>query len=188
LLELGLQLFGKFTYDELSIDLIAKTANISKGLLYHYFPNKRIFYIETVRAAAERLLKDSEVKTSGNAWERLQQVLLAYLKCVEDHATVYLSLLGSGVGVDPEVAQIVEKARESFFQRILDVLQHVSPTPQQKVILYGWIGFVEAVSEEWLKNKVYQKWELASLIQSHLGFTLRCAGMEIPQLARQEAC
>ncbi|MEM7676524.1 MAG: helix-turn-helix domain-containing protein, partial [Myxococcota bacterium] len=56
LLELGLRLFSERAYDDVSIDDIARAASISKGLLYHYFPGKRVFYVATVRAAAAQLL------------------------------------------------------------------------------------------------------------------------------------
>ncbi len=49
LVALGNELFSKRTYDEVSIDELARAAGISKGLLYHYFPTKRDFYIATVR-------------------------------------------------------------------------------------------------------------------------------------------
>ena len=56
LLELGLQLFSDHSYDELGVDDIARAAGISKGLLYHYFPSKRDYYVEVVRRAAGELL------------------------------------------------------------------------------------------------------------------------------------
>ena len=56
LLELGLRLFGTRAYDEVSIDDIAQAANISKGLLYHYFGGKRAFYVAVVSDAARRLV------------------------------------------------------------------------------------------------------------------------------------
>ena len=56
LVELGLDLFGSRSYDEVSIDELAAAAGISKGLLYHYFPTKRDFYVATVREAAAQLV------------------------------------------------------------------------------------------------------------------------------------
>ena len=60
LLALGRRLFTERPYDALSIDDIAAEAGISKGLLYHYFPSKRDFYVAVVdeahfTRAAERL-------------------------------------------------------------------------------------------------------------------------------------
>src|SRR4051812_45882941 len=56
LLSLGLERFSERSYDEVSIDDLARAAGISKGLLYHYFPTKRDFYIAALAQAAEQLL------------------------------------------------------------------------------------------------------------------------------------
>src|SRR2546421_9827356 len=52
LLEVGLELFSTRPYDEVRIDEIAARAGVSRGLLYHYFPTKRDFYLAVTRAAA----------------------------------------------------------------------------------------------------------------------------------------
>ena len=68
LLALGTALFGSRPYDEVSIDEVARTAGISKGLLYHYFPTKRDFYVATVREAAAELVEpNQDVRADGSA-------------------------------------------------------------------------------------------------------------------------
>ena len=49
LMKLGIELFAARAYDEVSIDELSRMAGISKGLLYHYFPTKRDFYVATVQ-------------------------------------------------------------------------------------------------------------------------------------------
>src|SRR3712207_9431639 len=44
LLDLGVRLLATRSLDELSIDLLAEEAGISRGLLYHYFGNKHAFH------------------------------------------------------------------------------------------------------------------------------------------------
>ena len=53
LVAFGVEMFSERPFDDVSIDDIAAAAGISKGLLYHYFPSKRDFYVETVRAASQ---------------------------------------------------------------------------------------------------------------------------------------
>ena len=71
LIDLALELFGNRPYDEISIDETAKEAGVPKGLLYHYFPSKRAFFVAAVEAAAERLaasappLTDAQVRRLG---------------------------------------------------------------------------------------------------------------------------
>ena len=56
LLRAGVELFSARSYDEVSIDEIAAAVGISRGLLYHYFPSKRDFYVAGLRRAADDLL------------------------------------------------------------------------------------------------------------------------------------
>ena len=55
LVALGVEMFSERPFDEVSIDDIAASAGISKGLLYHYFPSKRDFYVAVVRHSADEM-------------------------------------------------------------------------------------------------------------------------------------
>ena len=54
LVALGIEIFSDRPFDEVSIDDIAAAAGISKGLLYHYFPSKRDFYVAVMSRSARR--------------------------------------------------------------------------------------------------------------------------------------
>lgn len=41
----GMEVFAKYNYKKASTDEIARIAGISKGLLFHYFKNKKTFYL-----------------------------------------------------------------------------------------------------------------------------------------------
>ena len=55
LLALASLAFSNKSYDDVSIDELAQAAQVSKGLLYHYFPSKRHLYIAIIREAADKL-------------------------------------------------------------------------------------------------------------------------------------
>ena len=59
LLDLGVRLLATRSVDELSIDLLAEEAGISRGLLYHYFGNKHQFHEAVVRRAADDLVSQT---------------------------------------------------------------------------------------------------------------------------------
>ena len=59
LLSLGCKIFSENAYDEVSINAIAEAAGISKGLLYHYFPTKRDFYVAALRETAKQLIAET---------------------------------------------------------------------------------------------------------------------------------
>jgi AcrR family transcriptional regulator len=150
LVALGHQLFSTRTYDEVSIDELARAAGISKGLLYHYFPTKRDFYIATVREAAKELLDRTETPRQMDLTDRLTAGMDAWLEYVSEHGPAFISLLRSGIGADVEVARIVDETREAFLMRILEEAPVDKPTPIVRVALRGWVGLVESSAIEWL--------------------------------------
>jgi AcrR family transcriptional regulator len=150
LVALGHELFSSRTYDEVSIDELAKAAGISKGLLYHYFPTKRDFYIATVREAAQQLLDRTDTPSQMNLADRLTTGVDAWLQYVSEHGPAFISLLRSGIGADTEVARIVDDTREAFLNRLLEEAPVDEPAPIVRIALRGWVGLVESSAIEWL--------------------------------------
>ena len=157
LVELGLEHFGDRAYDDVAIDEIAEAAGISKGLLYHYFPTKRAFYGAIIREAAARLVACCEVQTSAPPLEALHAGLDAYLGYVRAHAKAYATLMRSGVGVDPEIARIVDATRAKFVDLLtagfeqgeMPAPARLLDSPLARLALRGWVGFAEAASLGW---------------------------------------
>ena len=146
LLSLGLQLFGERSYDEVSIDELAREAQISKGLLYHYFPTKRDLYTAALRHAAQQLLDETMPPPEPLPEERARRGLETYLSFADRHGPAYVALMRGGLGADPEIVRILEETRATFAQRILDALPDGIETPLVRAAVRGWIGFVEAMA------------------------------------------
>ncbi len=182
LLELGLQLFSDHSYDELSIDDIARAAGISKGLLYHYFPSKRDYYVEVVRRAAGQLLDRTGVAVGDPSPEALHDGLDAYLDFVEQHARSYVALVRGGVGSDPEVVQVLEATRRTIADRIVSRLSADQPPPLVRAALRGWIGLVEAASLDWLERRDVSREQLRDLMAQMLIAALMASGMAPPDV------
>ena len=79
LLALGLEVFARQPYDEVSIEDLAERAAISKGLLYHYFPTKRDYYAAVVREAARQLVTLTDLPEAMPPAQRLLEGLSRYL-------------------------------------------------------------------------------------------------------------
>ena len=183
LLELGLQLFSDHSYDELGIDDIAKAAGISKGLLYHYFPSKRDYYVEVVRRAAGQLIERTDGASSEEvSLEALRRALDAYLDFVDQHARSYVALVRGGIGSDPEVAQLLEATRRTLTERIVSRISAEAPPPLLQLALRGWIGLVEAASLDWLDRREVPREQLRGLLEQMLLATIVAAGVEPPAL------
>lgn len=151
LLELGLELFGSRLYKDISIDDIASSAGISKGLLYHYFPSKRAFYLATLTAATA-ILKQSIYETESNLppIDRLKAGLHAYLDFCEEYGEAYRTLIRSIVWSDGEVREIIDGARHEIVDRVYRDLRLRRESEIFRFAMHTWIGHVEFTSLEWL--------------------------------------
>lgn len=183
LLELGLQLFAEHSYDELGIDDIARAAGISKGLLYHYFPSKRDYYVEVVRRAAGLLLERTDVAAVDATEASLHHGLDAYLDFVEQHARSYVALVRGGIGSDPEVVKLLEDTRRTIAERVLSRVSSEQPPPLLRAALRGWIGLVEAASLDWLERRDVSREQLRDLLAQMLLAALVAAGATLPEMA-----
>ena len=183
LLALGMRLFAERTYDEISMDDLAREAGVSKGLVYHYFKTKRDFYLAGLREIARDLLE----KTTTQApelppVERVKRGLDAYLDHIRAHAKGFVALMRGGIGSDPEVAGVIEETRSAYVDRFLHDIAgtKLASFAQGNTIirtaLRGWLGFVEAASLDWLSHDDVDRVRMRDVMLEMLLATLRAAG------------
>lgn len=155
LIEIGLRAFNAQPYHEVSIDAIAREAGISRGLLFHYFSTKHKFYVAILRRASRALLAHTFAPVEGTPFERLRAGLGAYFLFMDEHCVAYSGLMRGGVGVDPEVQELLESTRCTIRDRILDELGELPPdeTRALRTVIRGWIGLVEAISFDWIEHR-----------------------------------
>ena len=164
LLDLGAELFGRHAYDELSMARIAREAEISKALLYHYFPSKQAYFAATLEQAAAELAAAIEPDPALPVAEQLAHAVDAYLEWVETHAEAYRRLMRS-VGVVPEVGEIVDRVRRETAARIVAGLAGDAPaTPSLRAAVRGWLWFMDGVLEDWLEHRDLDRDRLHGLL------------------------
>ena len=178
LVALGIDIFSERPFDEVSIDDIAAAAGVSKGLLYHYFPSKRDYYVAVVRFAAGEM----EALTEPDPDPELPP-LERYLEYVETHARGYATVLRAGIGSDPAVAEIVEGVRRAMVARLLadmPVPDGGEPSAALRVAVRGWVGFVEAASLDWLDHGELSRGELREMLIATLRGAVQAAADRQP--------
>ncbi|MBW3563067.1 MAG: TetR/AcrR family transcriptional regulator [Actinobacteria bacterium] len=147
LLRLGVELFSRRPYEDVSIDEIAETAGISRGLLYHYFPGKRDFYVEVVRTAVDELLILIEPDQGAEPdVSQLDRSLRAYLHHVARRRQGYLAVLQGGISGDPEVQRLIDQLRDRVVELILEGLEVDDPSPALRAGLRAWVGYLEGLA------------------------------------------
>ena len=159
LLDLGLQLLSTRSLEELSIDLLAEKAGISRGLLYHYFGNKQDFHLAVVRRAADAVIRITAPAPTGTSLERLAGSLEAYVDYVLANYEGYASLVRGAASGNPAMREIYEETRAALTDRIfaaagddgLDELG-VDDTAVVRLMARGWSALTEEVVLEWVRG------------------------------------
>lgn len=155
LLDLGVRLLAHRSLDELSIDLLAEEAGISRGLLYHYFGNKHAFHEAVVRRAADDLIAQTAPPADGEPMERMLTSLAAYLDYVVANHEGYLSLVKAAQGGNETLREIYEEARSALNSRIFreDAQGEIIPdTPATRLVVRGWSAMVEEIVLSWIAD------------------------------------
>jgi AcrR family transcriptional regulator len=149
---------------ELSVDKVASAAGISRGLLFHYFPSKRDFYIAVVRAAARRLLRACEPSPDASPEEQLGEMLSGYVGFLERRRDPYVALFRGTAGGADYVREIYEQTREVFTARALAALGLSDPAPMVALAARGWFCFVEDTALAWTVDKPVDRAELIHML------------------------
>jgi AcrR family transcriptional regulator len=160
LLDLGVRLLSTHPVDQLSIDMLAEEAGISRGLLYHYFGNKQDFHRAVVRKFADDLIAVTAPPAEGGPLERLAASLEAYVDFVTANLEGYTSLVRAAAGGDEALREIYDEARAALTDRIFEVAQHdalmdvfgLEDTPANRLMARGWSAMTEDVVLAWVRD------------------------------------
>lgn len=170
LIQLGVEMLATRRLDELSVDLIANTAGISRGLLFHYFPSKREFHLEVVRAAAAEMLRRTEPDTTRAPVEALRGALTSYIDYVEENPDNYRSLVRGAASGDASMRAIFDATRSTMAQRVIDALsaQGLEADPRVRLAIHGWVAYVEECVVRWIDTRTVSRDDLLDLLTRSL--------------------
>ena len=160
LLELGVRLLSTRSLDELSIEMLAEEAGISRGLLYHYFGNKQDFHRAVCRRAADDLIRVTAPMQEGEPLERLAKSLDAYVDYVQTNFAGYTSLVRGAASGNEDLQQIYDEARAALTDRIFDEVDSgvlemftIEDTPAVRLMVRGWSAMAEQVVISWVREE-----------------------------------
>ena len=156
LIEAAQRLFSSRALDDVSVDDIATESGASRALLYHYFSSKQDLYVAALREAADELVRRVTAvrEPDGDALQRLDRAVDAYISYADAHATGFMTLLRGGPGAtEGVVGSVVQSVRDTLHERILEGLGVQEPPPLLRVALRAWLAIVETAVLDWLDRR-----------------------------------
>jgi AcrR family transcriptional regulator len=155
LLDLGVSLLATRSLDELTIDVLAEEAGISRGLLYHYFGNKHDFREAVVRRAVADLIEQTAPPPGGEPLERLLASVAAYVDYVVANYQGYVSIVRGAAGGNETLRQVYAETRAALTDRIFteDAQGEIIPdTPAARLMVRGWSAMGEEMVLTWVAD------------------------------------
>jgi AcrR family transcriptional regulator len=163
LLAIGAELFGRRSYEDVSIEEVAESAHVSTGLLYHYFSSKRAFFIAIVEEEGQRLLKATTPEPTLAPLEQLRAGLQVYIEYAQQHASSY-RVAQQMFQTDRDGSVVRESRTAQHLERILAGLSDVMTIDDStRIAVSGWLAFVPAAILAWLESPSMTRDELCNV-------------------------
>jgi AcrR family transcriptional regulator len=165
ILESAARLFADKPYDTVSMDDVANDIDVTKGLLFYYFPTKRDLYLAIIEQFSNAMSDVIRVEASTPPHQMLAHLLDVYLDFAENSEPAYRTLMSGGLGNDPVAAEFVRTHRAHFRTHLVNI---VAPdgveTPLLRTALEGFLSFMEGATLDWLSQRTYSRSRLHALI------------------------
>jgi AcrR family transcriptional regulator len=170
LIALGVEMLATRRLDELSVELIAKAAGISRGLLFHYFSSKQEFHIEVARAAAAEMIRRTEPDTDLSPVDALRGALTSFMEYVEENPDNYKSLVRGGASGDADMRAIFDETRSTMAQRVIGVLagMGLEANARATLAIHGWVAYVEECVVRWIDTQTVEREQLLEMLTKSL--------------------
>ncbi|MFY1829406.1 TetR/AcrR family transcriptional regulator [Myxococcus fulvus] len=187
ILEVATRLFGERPYADVSTTDIAKEAGVARGLLNHYFGQKRDLYLKVVKRMLLMPGLEEKVSNTGTLRERVERSVRWYLDTVATHGKTYVAVTAvGGIGADPEVERIISAADDVAAAKTLEFLGlkvEVGSDARHRAMMRSYSGMVKATIREWIRGGTLTREEAHLLLSESLITIVRDV---IPQLKNMQ--
>ncbi|MGW7681332.1 TetR/AcrR family transcriptional regulator [Kribbella sp. NPDC054772] len=153
LVKIGLMMLRDKPIHELSIDAIASEAGISRGLLFHYFPSKRDYYVAVISAAGRRLLRVTKPDEELAPEQQLREMLIQFVAFIARRRPAYISFVRGAAGGDDFAVKVYDETRAGLTKRVLTYIGTPEvadePTSREYLRIHAWLSYAEDLAIEW---------------------------------------
>jgi len=172
------KLFSEKPYDEVSATDIAAAAGVARGLVNHYFGNKRALYLEVIR----RNSTVSEVAVAtlpeGSLEVRIDAAIRWFLDALEETGSSWLGLGSGGMGRDPDLENILITAEDESVGLLIEAC-HLDGLPEHeeqiRAMMRIYAQLARSGAREWLLRRTLTRPQVHALLTSTLLAVVRDA-------------
>lgn len=171
ILECAIDMFGERPYAAVSTAELAQRAGVARGLINHYFGNKRDLYLAVVRRMVTLPRLDDMVTPTGTDRERVDASVHWLLDVISEHGSTWVKVTShEGVGDDPEVQRILDHADDAAAERMLLMVGRADSAhnAQLRAMVRAFGGLVKVAGREWITRGALTREQVHALLADML--------------------
>jgi AcrR family transcriptional regulator len=170
-------LFSGRAYDEVSIEDIASSAGVTRGLVHHYFGGRKQVYIALLERLGAVREEQLPPPVGRSARARLADTVSRWLDWTEQNRTIWLATIARGEDIaDPDIRQVVaELVRRAVALLIVHHADIADDSPRLRHALECWTALNRAATRRWLSGEASRE-QTHELLTSTLEHVLRTFG------------
>ena len=177
MLDAANELFAERGYEEVSVEDIARSAGVTRGLVHHYFGGRKEVYVallERLDAVREEPLRPP---VGRSARARVADSVSRWLDWTEANRTIYLGTIAPGEDiVDPDVRRVVADLVRRAVALVATFHADIAEdSPRLRYALECWTGLNRAATRRWLRGEATRE-ATQELLASTLEHVLRTFG------------
>jgi AcrR family transcriptional regulator len=153
ILDVGLRVFSRTGYEDVTMEEVAQQAGVSRALAYHYFPSKKDLFAALWARAHEQLLSAVVFDADAPLRAQIRAGVVAHFTFYQRNLPLVLIANRSAIAVEPVVRDPIAADLAEVRERIVAAL---GLTGRRRALaeagLAGWTAFVREVALEWLEK------------------------------------
>ena len=179
-------LFAERGYDEISVEEIAGSAGVTRGLVHHYFGGRKEVYIALLERIGTMREEQLPPPVGRSARARVGDSVSRWLDWTEQNRTIWLATLGRGEDIaDPNVRRVVaDLVRRAVALLAVHHADIAEDSPRLRYALDCWTGLNRAATRRWLRGEATRE-ATHELIASTLEHVLRTSAPHPSQTGAQ---
>ncbi|ALE92753.1 hypothetical protein AOC05_11295 [Arthrobacter alpinus] len=164
------KLFSERAYEDVSATDIAASAGVARGLINHYFGNKRELYLEVIKVSSTVSKVAVATLPMGSLEERIDLAVAWFLDSLEKSGGMWLSF-GGGLGRDPDLEKILIAAENESIELLIEACGLSGRTAgleQIRAMFRVYAQLARSGAREWLLRKTLTRPQVHALLASTL--------------------
>src|SRR4051794_9740547 len=177
ILDAASALFAERGYDEVSVEDIARSAGVARGLVHHYFGGRKEVYIALLGRLGAMREEQIPTPVGRTARARIADSVSRWLDWTEANRTLWLATITRAEDIaDPDISRVVTAlVRRAVALLAAHHADIAEDSPRLRYALECWTGLNRAATRRLLQGEASRE-QTHELIASTLEYVLRTFG------------